>query len=196
MARQMVTTQQGPSGLGVFLKGTGQALQFSHGGRNEGFDATWQAFAETGQAAAIMINTNDNSFATSRILDAIGREYHWPSATPLPAIEMVKLDAAAIARVAGRYELANNQMIVLVPGPESDRLFTLADGTPDEELVPVSPTRFLARHGNLELEVLSERGEVVGFSWVRSGSSGKAPRIGPLVGTRAASKDPDSALTA
>ena len=39
MARQFVTEQKGGSGLGVGVQGTGRGLRFSHGGRDEGFDA-------------------------------------------------------------------------------------------------------------------------------------------------------------
>jgi hypothetical protein len=51
MTRQMLTSQKDNDGLGVFLSGDGRKLQFSHNGRDEGFDATMTAFAETGQGA-------------------------------------------------------------------------------------------------------------------------------------------------
>ena len=78
MTRQMLTEEKDNDGLGVFLEGSGSTLRFGHGGRDEGFDARLIAYAETGQGAAIMINTNDNSQMVSRILEAIAREYHWP----------------------------------------------------------------------------------------------------------------------
>ena len=78
MARQMLTEEKAAYGLGVGLEGSGTALRFGHGGRDEGFDAQLIAYAETGQGAVIMINANDNSRMISRILDAIAREYHWP----------------------------------------------------------------------------------------------------------------------
>ncbi len=78
MTRQMLTSQKDNDGLGVFLSGDGRGLRFSHGGRDEGFDATMTAFAETGQGAVIMINANDDSGSVSRIVEAIAREYHWP----------------------------------------------------------------------------------------------------------------------
>jgi hypothetical protein len=56
MARQFVTEQKGGSGLGVGVQGTGANLRFSHGGRDEGFDAFLMAGAETGDGVAIMIN--------------------------------------------------------------------------------------------------------------------------------------------
>src|SRR5262249_4024211 len=61
MARRMITEVKDHDGLGLFLDGEGRALQLSHNGRDEGFDALLVAFAETGQGAAIMIDANDNS---------------------------------------------------------------------------------------------------------------------------------------
>ena len=78
MTRQMLTVQKGESGLGIGVNGSGKTLRFSHGGRDEGFDTMLTAFAETGQGAAIMINANEDSGAVNRIVEAIGRDHHWP----------------------------------------------------------------------------------------------------------------------
>ena len=45
MTRQMLTDQKNSVGLGLFLAGKGPTLRFSHGGRDEGFDAFLEAFA-------------------------------------------------------------------------------------------------------------------------------------------------------
>ena len=78
MTRQMLTVHKGNSGLGLGVDGSGKTLRFSHGGRDEGFDAFMMAYAESGQGVVIMINANDNSGAVNRIVDAVRREYHWP----------------------------------------------------------------------------------------------------------------------
>ena len=54
-------------------------LRFSHGGRDEGFDALVTAYAEAGQGAVVLINANDNSGAVQRLVGAIAQEYHWPA---------------------------------------------------------------------------------------------------------------------
>jgi len=84
MAHQMLTDQKGNDGLGVFLQGKGHDLRFSHNGRDEGFDALLTAYAETGQGAAIMINTNEDSGALGRIIEVIAAAYQWPN-HPRPA---------------------------------------------------------------------------------------------------------------
>lgn len=101
MARQMLTDQKSGSGLGGgvdllvravrgtlkqesgwglgwSLEGSGKTLRFSHGGRDEGFDAFVTAYAEVGSGAVVLINANDNSGAVKRVVDAIAQQYHWP----------------------------------------------------------------------------------------------------------------------
>lgn len=84
MARQMLTEQKDGDGLGVFLEGRGKALRFGHDGRDAGFDAFLTATAQTGQAAAVMININDNSGTATRILQFIANENHWPRSSVEP----------------------------------------------------------------------------------------------------------------
>ena len=115
MARQMLTEQKNNYGLGVGVEGSGTALRFGHGGRDEGFDARLVAYAETGQGAAIMINANDNSAMVSRIFDAIAREYRWPdyptySPPRKPGRSGCSKDLVAYT---GHYEFADNQMLTL-----------------------------------------------------------------------------------
>jgi hypothetical protein len=77
MTREMLTTQKGDDGLGVFISGTGKTLQFSHNGRDDGFDTLMKATAETGKGAVIMINANDDSNSSDKIATEIARAYHW-----------------------------------------------------------------------------------------------------------------------
>jgi CubicO group peptidase (beta-lactamase class C family) len=78
MTRQMLTNQKDNDGLGVFLQGSGHTLRFTHGGRDEGFDAMLIAYAEIGKGAVIMINANNDTPMVSHILETIAQEYHWP----------------------------------------------------------------------------------------------------------------------
>ena len=36
------------------------------------------AYANRGQGAVILINSNDDSGGLDRVLDAVAHEYHWP----------------------------------------------------------------------------------------------------------------------
>ena len=76
--RLMLTARKDGDGLGVFIKGDGKTLQFSHNGRDAGFDALLVAGAETGKGAVIMINANDDSGVAPKMMAAIAKQYHWP----------------------------------------------------------------------------------------------------------------------
>jgi CubicO group peptidase (beta-lactamase class C family) len=120
MARQFVTEQKGGSGLGVGVQGSGRGLRFSHGGRDEGFDALLEAGAETGDGVAIMINANDNSRLMGRIRDYVRRAWGVPDVAPPAggapsATTAVRTDRGRLARYAGYYEASENNMVALVP---------------------------------------------------------------------------------
>jgi len=76
MTRQMLTKQNGDSGLGFMLGGT--PVRFGHNGDNVGFNAITIAF-ETGEGAVILMNANTDIEVLKNILvEAIGEQYHWP----------------------------------------------------------------------------------------------------------------------
>jgi len=79
MARKMLTAEKGSSGLGWGVQGSGNTLRFSHGGRDEGFDALVTAYAEVGSGAVVLINANENSGAVKRVVEAIAQQYQWPN---------------------------------------------------------------------------------------------------------------------
>jgi CubicO group peptidase (beta-lactamase class C family) len=203
MARQYLTDQKAGNGLGIALRGSGNTLSFSHGGRDEGFDAQLLAFAQTGQGAVIMINANDNSRFMGRILDFIGRAYGWPAASS-PAGEGpgtargVHLDPSRLARYIGYYEFGENQMITLVPNQTGDGLETLSDGLPDEPFLAIDSVRFGSAERSMRIAfTVDAGGAVTGVRW-RVGEGGRErliARVAPLPGAHAAAKDPDPALT-
>lgn len=190
MTAQMLTNVNSNYGLGVGVESSGDKLRFSHGGRDEGFDAMYIAYAATGQGAAIMLNANDNSRSVSRILQVIARDYHWPD-YPLPTVATrpaAKVSASVLETVTGRYELSNNNMTTLVV--EKGRLFTSVDGLTDEELLPETDSRFFTA-GDRQLNFLKDAaGRITGFEWQERGRRGKAPRIGPLVHSLQRTPDP------
>lgn len=192
----MLTDQKGGFGLGLALRREGQALQFSHGGRDAGFDTMFQAFAETGQGAVVMINANDNSRMMARIMTAIANEYRWPNARPVAAIVApdAKPDQAILDGLAGRYELSNNNMLALVS--EQGMLISMSDGLPDEQFAPVGPLAFRSVSANQTLTFQAdEKGVVTGFVMNNDGREHKAPRIAPLMKPLALKADPDLART-
>jgi CubicO group peptidase (beta-lactamase class C family) len=196
MARQMLAEQKNSYSLGFGLQGSGSALRFGHGGRDEGFDARLVACAETGQGAAIMINANDDSQMSRRILEVIAREYHWPgeSSSPPSRHAAAVVDRGKLAACTGHYEFANNQMITIAT--ERGRLATIVEGLPDEEFVPETDVRFGSAQGDIQVTFLKDGGgEVTGLLWKEDGREKKVPRIGPLFHSLKPRTDPDPART-
>jgi hypothetical protein len=67
VATEMLTVQTAPYGLGVEHAGTGQSLEFSHGGSNSGFRAFLVMFPAVGKGAVIMANGDRGRFCKSQI---------------------------------------------------------------------------------------------------------------------------------
>ncbi len=78
MTQEMLTDQIGGYGLGPGVRGEGETLAFSHGGANEGFRCFLFAYAETGQGAVIMTNSDNGIQVARELLGSIARAYDWP----------------------------------------------------------------------------------------------------------------------
>jgi len=196
MARQMLTDQKDGDGLGVFLRGKGPSLSFWHNGRDEGFDALLVAFAETGQGVAIMINANDDSHMMDRILDFIGRKYHWPEPGVAPPSMPARAaaDPKQLQSYAGHYELHNNQMITLAANDSG--LASLVGGFPDEIFLSVANDSFASTGTKVRFSITRDsEGRPKGLTWQENGTERQVARVGPLFKTLTGQADPDPALT-
>jgi CubicO group peptidase (beta-lactamase class C family) len=195
-AREMLTVQKGTHGLGPGLAGSGATLRFNHGGRDEGFDATLVAYAETGDGVVVMINANDNSRAIGRIVNYIAKKYNWPDfQMPTPeAVSPVALAPAALNAVTGRYEFANNFIMTLMA--KDGRIYLDVSGLPDEEFVAAANDRFVSAERAVSFKpVRNAAGEIEALEWHANNNVRRIPRIGPLFPTSTPA-DPDAALTA
>jgi CubicO group peptidase (beta-lactamase class C family) len=200
MARQFVTEQKGGSGLGVGVQGTGHNLRFSHGGRDEGFDALLEAGAETGDGVAIMINANDNSRLMGRIRDYVKRSWSFANATeaaPTPAATTAaRIDASLLARYAGYYEVTENNMLGLVAKPDGSGLQVMIDGLPDETLLAIDSTTFGSSERRFRVRFnVDGRGVVLRMTVAPDEPRARqAPRVIPLPSTLQPRPEPDPAL--
>ena len=137
-AREMTTVEKSRYGLGLSIEGTGPAARFGHGGSNEGFKCQMTAFVEGGRGAVVMTNGDRGYVLGMEILRAVAREYGWPALQPVEKT-VVRVDPAALAPLAGRYELRPGK--ILTVALEGGTLFVI-DGKERVELYPESETRF------------------------------------------------------
>lgn len=197
-ARQMMSYQRNDfMGLGVQLRGNNARLEFSHDGRDEGFDAYMMATALTGQGVVIMFNANDNSGAMGRIQRIVSRMYNWPSyrQEPVPP-RAVAGPVTAIDDLSGRYEIRYHQVATF--GARDGRLYSYADGREDEEFVPVGPDRFTRADGGETFQFRRDASRrVIGMSVTDPQGTRNVPRVGPLAIATAFSgvRDPDPPRT-
>ena len=199
MARQYVTEQKGGSGLGVGVQGTGRSLRFSHGGRDEGFDALLVAFAETGDGAAVMINANDNSRLMGRLLEYIAHSWGFAGAAPAGAPSATvpaRIDRHRLDRYAGYYEAAENNMTALVANPDGSGMQVLTDGLPDETLLAMDSASFGSSERAFRVTFNTDaRGAVTAVTLgSRASRERRAPRVAPLPSSLQPTTDPDPAL--
>jgi hypothetical protein len=125
----------------------------------------------------------------------VARKYHWPNADTYVAPPAGALASAWSAQVAGRYELANNQMVAFVN--EGGRLFVLVGGRPDEEFVPVDADHIVSAERKSRFGVVRDAsGAVTGLSLSQGTTTRAVPRIGPLFRDVAPPRNDDSALDA
>ncbi len=89
-ARLMLTPQIERAALGFFI-GETNPQQFGHNGADEGFQALLVAFADTGQGAAMMANSDNGIRVMNLLANSIAREYGWKYITSKPAIADVML---------------------------------------------------------------------------------------------------------
>jgi CubicO group peptidase (beta-lactamase class C family) len=198
MAKRFLTMEQGGWGLGVAVNGTGHTLMFSHGGRDEGFDASLTASAETGQGLAVMINANDNSSMVGRIVRFVATKYDWPAMASTYVPPLASSEAIPLSRLqsyAGRYEFTNNNMLTL--STANGRMVTLTNNLPDEEFLPIGGDQFASTDRDSRITFTRDAaGAVTGLTFTRGTQARAIPRIGPLVSLLARQSDPDPALTA
>lgn len=157
MARQMVTPQIQDHGLGPTVAGTGKTARFLHGGSNEGFEAFWVAYQETGQGAVVMTNARGGGRLAAEILRAIAREYNWPDYAPKERA-LAAIDPKSIGGYAGTYEfnVAPGRTIRVDVTIEQDRLYAKLPGNPKSEWLPMSATEFFSTGSEITLRFVKD----------------------------------------
>jgi CubicO group peptidase (beta-lactamase class C family) len=200
MARQYVTEQKNGDALGVFVHGSGKALEFYHDGRDEGFDAMLTAGAETGDGVAVMINANDNSPMTARIRNYVAHAWNFAGAKELPApaaTVAVRIDPSRLAAYSGYYEASENNMVTLVGNPALSAMQVTADGRPAEDFLAMDSTHFGSSFRPFRVAFNMDGGAVTSATWaLGTPRERKIARVAPLPSGLQPRPDPEPALAA
>jgi CubicO group peptidase (beta-lactamase class C family) len=152
IATEMLTVQKAPYGLGVELVGTGQGLEFSHGGSNSGFRAFLVMFPAVGKGAVIMANGDRADFVIANLITTIASEFHWPARMQTER-DMASLSNAQLDALVGVYSLPpgpSGELVTYEVTRDGNRLFTELKGLgsyPKAEIFPSSATSLFGLSG-------------------------------------------------
>jgi CubicO group peptidase (beta-lactamase class C family) len=90
MTKQMLTQQSERFGLGFQVE-PGTAL-FRHGGSDEGFQAAFLAFSDTGSGVVVMANSDNGFLLFDRLIASVAAEYAWAAFKPEPESPSAHVD--------------------------------------------------------------------------------------------------------
>jgi CubicO group peptidase (beta-lactamase class C family) len=145
-AREMLTPGLGNWGIGVAVQGSGDDMNFSHGGDDWGFKANLMAWPKGGRAVVAMANGDDGMIVVTELMQAVAREYGWKGLEPV-IVDAVTLTPAEAAEVAGSY----GHGAVVVAGAGTG--FTIAYQGQKVEMIAMGDDRFLADPGGASVGV-------------------------------------------
>jgi CubicO group peptidase (beta-lactamase class C family) len=134
MARQMISKQvhQGPQygggfwGLGVQVAGEGDSIQFTHGGRDEGFVGNFVMWPKLGRGIFILTNGVEGSLM-AEITRAFADYYGMPGPSR-DVRHVVDTDSASLAPLVGRYMLVQGRDSALYGVTQVGSRLILYDG--------------------------------------------------------------------
>jgi CubicO group peptidase (beta-lactamase class C family) len=159
-------------GLGLFLRGEGQDMFFTHSGGNyPGSLSVMWGLPGRGSGVVIMVNGANGYPLMLEILAAIEKEYGWPSyvgvkAAPPPP-EAVSEN---LLPYLGRYAFGPETAITI--SAMGSQLFAQVTGRPTPfEIVTVEKDKFNVPGFGIEVNFVRENGTVTGLNFVRGGAS-------------------------
>jgi CubicO group peptidase (beta-lactamase class C family) len=162
MMHQMLAHQKDDWGLGFALEAPGHKLRFSHGGSNEGFRCTLQAYTEApGQGIVIMTNGDQGWNLLNEILRAVSKEYSWPDFQPQEHV-LTKIDRALLSAYVGKYEVTGAEKPTLVT-LKGAHLYVQTDalGPEPQELLPESDAQFFVTSAPLVFDFQKDEKGVI-----------------------------------
>jgi len=180
MVELMLTPVKEDAGLGLFVRGSGQDLSFSHSGGNEGFRCFMIGYPSRGQGAVIMTNGDLGGDLYFEVLRSLSAEYGWPDFKPAEK-EVAAVAAAEIEALAGTYQFAPADRIKLTPGNGclfADPVFIAPDGKGQAVFYPESALSFFSTETDVVLTFTKgPQGQVTGLTWKRGESRRKAAKL-------------------
>jgi CubicO group peptidase (beta-lactamase class C family) len=138
LVKNMLKPRLGDDGLGFFVGGKGDAFQFSHTGRDEGFDSFLFEYPNIGKGIVIMANSNLDNDLMGEIMRSVATEYKWPDYHQKQTIRK-KVSGSVLQTYVGKYVFGEVNVSILLRDGE---IFASAPDQPELELIAISDTEF------------------------------------------------------
>jgi len=177
ITKQMLTPQIAEMGIGISLRGKGKTASFNHGGSNPGYRCFMAGYAETGQGAVVMTNSDLGDNLVQEIFRSIAKEYGWPDYQPI-IHEIAKVAPSVFETYVGQYQYAPGRIITVTT--EQGHLFAQDNREFKSEIFPESPTRFFSLLYNTEFRFITdEKGQASEMivRWMGDSEDVKAKKI-------------------
>ncbi len=144
MAAQMMSRQFGEWGLGPSVEVRGEAIEFSHGGVDEGFEAFWAGLSD-GRGVVVMTNGEGGTALAMEIIRSVAREYGWTEHAPLER-ELAQVDPQIYDFYVGdfKFKISPQLTVVLGVSTEGGKLLVQQNGGAKREWLPASETEFFS----------------------------------------------------
>ena len=138
-------SKESPSGLGIFLEGTGESFCFSHGGGNAGFQSFLIIFPTEGKGAVVMTNGDQGGDLIGELLPSIAAEYNWQGRIQSER-EVVNLETSQIQGLTGTYSIINTPVPLSCEISRQDgrMFFHVKDNPPKIEIYASTNNEFFS----------------------------------------------------
>jgi hypothetical protein len=137
----MLPREGGEPPLGFHTVNAGRSPVFGHKGHIDGFGCEVEALTDRGQGVVVVTNGDGGNGLAEEVIRAVAAEYEWP-ALRSQEHSVVEVDAAALSRYVGRYELPGRDTLTVTFSGGRLLLQSRALGGEPRELLAESDTRF------------------------------------------------------
>ncbi len=145
-AKTMLTPGLGDWGVGIEVKGEGDARRFSHSGGNWGFRSFLVGWTTGGHVIAVMDNGDDGWPLIQAVTEAVARHYGWKG-FETKVVEAVEVPSAQLAEIAGKYGDGAAKLAL-----SGTALVSVGDGAP-AEMIPIAGGKFVRASDGMTVTV-------------------------------------------
>jgi len=156
-ARTMLTPGLGDWGIGIEVKGEGDARRFMHSGGNWGFRSNLVGWISGGHVIAVMDNGDDGWPLIQAVTEAVARHYGWKG-FETKVVERVDVPIGQLAEMTGKYGGGMAKLAL-----SENTLVSVGDGAP-AEMIPTAGDRFVRASDGMSVTLVRDpHGKITGF---------------------------------